>query len=182
MCGFVNYTVEPEENLRIEDWGLLCAEESAFDFIPATDNLATCRLRTVEEIIYKVTAPQGESSSRDDDGEVTNDEQPPTTAETLHALDVLRRIVRWVALRWSNDVLTNSNFLSKDTYANGRPPRSCVYGWARWANNFAMSRHRLGPIVSSINASEDTCARFNMFQKCLLGDVKKKKRLVFLHV
>lgn len=60
MCGFVNYTVEPEENLRIEDWGLLCAEESAFDFLAAGDNLATCGLRTVKEIIHKVTAPQKE--------------------------------------------------------------------------------------------------------------------------
>lgn len=78
-----------DDDLAIDDWDQLGVEGSAHDFVTVDDDLATCGLRSIDEIIRE-GEPQAAGSCSDED---TADEQPPTTAETLDALDVLRRVV-----------------------------------------------------------------------------------------
>lgn len=60
----------------------------------ADDDLATCGLRSVADIADDVQTLQIEvASSDDEDNGNSCDDQPPTGAETMHALDVLRRAV-----------------------------------------------------------------------------------------
>lgn len=94
-CGFFKSPAEvpPEpENPEIEDWDRLDAGCTADDFCSADDNLATCGARTVEDIVGEATCEAADSSD-DGDGENEGDDErlPPPAAETLHALDILRR-------------------------------------------------------------------------------------------
>ncbi|KAH7953955.1 hypothetical protein HPB49_014542 [Dermacentor silvarum] len=59
---------EPDEDFGIEGWGSLQTQASVHDFVTADDNVATCGLRSIEELL-------------------------PSTSESLNALDVLRRTV-----------------------------------------------------------------------------------------
>ncbi|KAH7981689.1 hypothetical protein HPB52_000714 [Rhipicephalus sanguineus] len=61
------------------------------DFCTADDNLATCGARTVEDIVEEATCEVADSSDDGDNIDEGDGEGPPPAAETLHALDVLRR-------------------------------------------------------------------------------------------
>ncbi|XP_064475501.1 tigger transposable element-derived protein 6-like [Ornithodoros turicata] len=96
-CGFFNQTAPSadadvdatEDDLAIENWDHLGVEVSAHDFVTVDDDLATCGLRSIDKIVSE-GGPQASGSCSEED---TADEHPPTTAETLDALDVLRRVV-----------------------------------------------------------------------------------------
>ncbi|KAL3179752.1 hypothetical protein MRX96_037740 [Rhipicephalus microplus] len=62
-----------------------------FGFCTADDNLATCGARMVEDIVNGVTCEVADSSDDDEEMDECDGEGPPPAAETLHALDVLRR-------------------------------------------------------------------------------------------
>ena len=106
-CGFLNTTVavpeEPDEvELAIENWDTLGFAGSAHDFVTADDDLATCGVKTVEDIIDETTASEQAASNRKDDESEERSEQPTTTnAETLQAPDV--------------QCVTNSSSLSDET-------------------------------------------------------------------
>ncbi|KAH8034192.1 hypothetical protein HPB51_021603 [Rhipicephalus microplus] len=86
--------VPPEpEDPTIEDWEQLNVECTSDDFCTADDNLATCGARTVEDIVEEAACGAANSSDDGDDIDVGDGEGPPPAAETLHALDVLRRAV-----------------------------------------------------------------------------------------
>ncbi|KAH7932966.1 hypothetical protein HPB49_005287 [Dermacentor silvarum] len=92
-CGFFGSPEEvpPEPEDTIEDWERLNVECTADDFCTADDNLATCGARTVEDIVEEATCEAADSSDDSDDIDVGDGEGPPRAAETLHALDVVRR-------------------------------------------------------------------------------------------
>ncbi|KAL3183741.1 hypothetical protein MRX96_033818 [Rhipicephalus microplus] len=95
-CGFFGSPEEvpPEpEDPTIEDWEQLNVECTSDDFCTADDNLATCGARTVEDIVEEAACGAADSSDDGDDIDVGDVEGPPPVAETLHALDVLRRAV-----------------------------------------------------------------------------------------
>ncbi|KAH8019251.1 hypothetical protein HPB51_018478 [Rhipicephalus microplus] len=95
-CGFFGSPEEvpPEpEDPTIEDWEQLNVECTSDDFCTADDNLATRGARTVEDIVEEATCGDADSSDDGDDIDVGDGEGPPPAAETLHALDVLRRAV-----------------------------------------------------------------------------------------
>ncbi|KAG0445351.1 hypothetical protein HPB47_016361 [Ixodes persulcatus] len=54
--------------------------------------LATCGTRTIEDIVDEMKEPEQQSDSDGED--CGGSEEAPSTSETLHALDVLRRAVR----------------------------------------------------------------------------------------
>lgn len=84
---------EPD-SLEIENWNQLGVDCTADDFVTADDDLATCGLRSVADIADDVRTSQVEVASSDDEENGNScDDQPPTAAETMHALDVLRRAV-----------------------------------------------------------------------------------------
>lgn len=89
-CGVVESTVATsQESEDIENWDQLGVECSA------DDDLVTCGLRTVEEMVSEVATSQPEILSNDDEDDrcsSTSDEQP-STAETMHALDIRRCVV-----------------------------------------------------------------------------------------
>ncbi|KAL3185242.1 hypothetical protein MRX96_031110 [Rhipicephalus microplus] len=109
ICGFFRIPEEVPEVLSeseepIEGWERLHAGCSADDFCMAYDNLATCGARTMEDIVNEATSEVADSS---DDGEEIGEcdgEGPPPAAETLHALDVLRRAM--AAEETSDDTCT----------------------------------------------------------------------------
>ncbi|KAH8029897.1 hypothetical protein HPB51_005199 [Rhipicephalus microplus] len=95
-CGFFGSPEEvpPEpEDPTIEDWEQRNVECTSDDFCTADDNLATCGARTVEDIVEEATCEAADSSDDGDDIDVGDDEGRASAAETLHALDVLRRAV-----------------------------------------------------------------------------------------
>ncbi|KAH8038696.1 hypothetical protein HPB51_002840 [Rhipicephalus microplus] len=95
-CGFFGSPEEvpPEpEDPTIEDWEQLNVECTSDDFCTADDDLATCGTRTVEDIVEEAACGAADSSDDGDDIDVGDGEGPPPAAETLHALDVLRRAV-----------------------------------------------------------------------------------------
>ncbi|KAH7969710.1 hypothetical protein HPB52_021592 [Rhipicephalus sanguineus] len=83
--------VPSEQEEPIEGWELLDAGCTAEDFCTADDNLATCGARTVEDIVEEATCEVADSSDDGDNIDEGDGEGPPPAAETLHALDVLRR-------------------------------------------------------------------------------------------
>ncbi|KAH7985658.1 hypothetical protein HPB52_025484 [Rhipicephalus sanguineus] len=83
--------VPSEQEEPIEGWELLDAGCTAEDFCTADDNLATCGARTVEDIVEEATCEVCDSSDDGDNIDEGDGEGPPPAAETLHALDVLRR-------------------------------------------------------------------------------------------
>lgn len=97
-CGIGKPSDDAQEPaVAIQDWNDLglstCTED---DFVTADDDLVTCGLRSVEEIAEEVSASQPDASTsgdEDDDSGSSHDAGQPTTAETLLALDVLRRSV-----------------------------------------------------------------------------------------
>ncbi|KAH7938694.1 hypothetical protein HPB51_028789 [Rhipicephalus microplus] len=107
-CGFLRIPEEVPEVLSeseepIEGWECLDGRCSD-DLCTADDNLTTCGVPTVEDIVNEATCEVADSS---DDGEKIdegNDEGPPPAAETLHALDVVRRAM--VAEEISDDTRT----------------------------------------------------------------------------
>ncbi|KAH7982294.1 hypothetical protein HPB52_003827 [Rhipicephalus sanguineus] len=94
-CGFFRSSEEvpSEQEEPIEGWELLDAGCTAEDFCTADDNLATCGARTVEDIVEEATCEVADSSDDGDNIDEGDGEGPPPAAETLHALDVLRRAV-----------------------------------------------------------------------------------------
>ncbi|KAH7955972.1 hypothetical protein HPB52_005305 [Rhipicephalus sanguineus] len=96
-CGFstgpdvvpTGVNQEPDEDLVIEGWESLKTEASAQDFVTADDNVATCGLRSIEDLVDEVNEVESDSDGED----VDVCDQLPTTAENLHALDILRRTV-----------------------------------------------------------------------------------------
>ncbi|KAH7981694.1 hypothetical protein HPB52_000719 [Rhipicephalus sanguineus] len=92
-CGFFRSSEEvpSEQEKPIEGWELLDAGCTAEDFCTADDNLATCGARTVEDIVEEATCEVADSSDDGDNIDEGDGEGPPPAAETLHALDVLRR-------------------------------------------------------------------------------------------
>ncbi|KAH7985652.1 hypothetical protein HPB52_025489 [Rhipicephalus sanguineus] len=92
-CGFFRSSEEvpSEQEEPIEGWELLDAGCTAEDFCTADDNLATCGARTVEDIVEEATCEVADSSDDADNIDEGDGEGPPPAAETLHALDVLRR-------------------------------------------------------------------------------------------
>ncbi|XP_049522529.1 major centromere autoantigen B-like [Dermacentor silvarum] len=80
---------EPDEDFGIEGWGSLQTQASVHDFVTADDNVATCGLRSIEELVDEVNEVESES----DDEEADVCDQLPSTSESLNALDVLRRTV-----------------------------------------------------------------------------------------
>ncbi|XP_072145362.1 tigger transposable element-derived protein 6-like [Dermacentor andersoni] len=99
-CGFFCAPGDTEENgddgaeIDIPDWGDLNVDASPEEFVSADDQLATCELRTVQDIIADVTA---EEESDDDDnqdaGDCSSDRRPLNTDGALEALDGLRGFV-----------------------------------------------------------------------------------------
>ncbi|KAH7982021.1 hypothetical protein HPB52_002611 [Rhipicephalus sanguineus] len=83
--------VPSEQEEPIEGWELLDAGCTAEDFCTADDNLATCGARTVEDIVEEATCEVADSSDDGDNIDEGDGEGLPPAAETLHALDVLRR-------------------------------------------------------------------------------------------
>ncbi|KAH7947912.1 hypothetical protein HPB52_016802 [Rhipicephalus sanguineus] len=92
-CGFFRSSEEvpSEQEEPIEGWELLDAGCTAEDFCTADDNLATCGARTVEDIVEEATCEVADSSDDGDNIDEGDGEGLPPAAETLHALDVLRR-------------------------------------------------------------------------------------------
>ncbi|KAH7932024.1 hypothetical protein HPB51_029572 [Rhipicephalus microplus] len=80
-----------ESEELIEGWECLDAGCSAGDFCTADDNLATCGARTVEDNVSEATCEVADSSNDDEEIDECDGKGPPPAAETLHALDVLRR-------------------------------------------------------------------------------------------
>lgn len=80
--------------IDIPDWGDVNVDASPEEFVSADDQLATCELRTVQDIIADVTA---EEESDDDDnqdaGDCSSDRRPLNTDGALEALDGLRGFV-----------------------------------------------------------------------------------------
>ncbi|KAH7973081.1 hypothetical protein HPB52_021078 [Rhipicephalus sanguineus] len=80
---------EPDEDLVIEGWESLKTEASAEDFVTADNNVATCGLRFIEDLVDEVDEVESDS-----DGEgVDVCDQLPSTSETLHGLDILRHTI-----------------------------------------------------------------------------------------
>ncbi|KAH7956056.1 hypothetical protein HPB52_005792 [Rhipicephalus sanguineus] len=77
---------EPDDDLHIEGWEDLETQASAQDFITADDNVETCGLRSVEELV-----DEAESDSDGEDADVCD--VLPSALENHHALDILRRTV-----------------------------------------------------------------------------------------
>ncbi|KAH8037697.1 hypothetical protein HPB51_015742 [Rhipicephalus microplus] len=81
---------EPEGNLSIEGRENFGTPASAQDFVIADDNVATCGLRSVEELVDDER--ETESDSDGEDADVSNN--LPSTSDNHHrALNVLRRRV-----------------------------------------------------------------------------------------
>ncbi|KAH7931692.1 hypothetical protein HPB51_029720 [Rhipicephalus microplus] len=94
--GFFRIPEEVPEALSesveaIEGWECLDAGCSADDFCTADDTLATCGAGTVEDIINEATCEVADSNDDVEEMDKCDGERPPPAAETLHALDVLRR-------------------------------------------------------------------------------------------
>lgn len=100
-CGFfspaMTVSPEPEEPPAIEEWDELGVECSSHDFITVDDDLATCGTRTIEDIVDEMQE-ELEQQSDSDSEDCGGSEAPPSTSETLHALDVLRRAVSFGAV------------------------------------------------------------------------------------
>ncbi|KAH8008949.1 hypothetical protein HPB51_008076 [Rhipicephalus microplus] len=95
-CGFFGSPEEVPSELEdptIEDWEQLNVDCTSDDFCTADDNLATCGARTVEDIVEEATCEAADSSDDGDNIDVGDGEGLLPAAETLHALDVLRRAV-----------------------------------------------------------------------------------------
>ncbi|KAG0445622.1 hypothetical protein HPB47_013420 [Ixodes persulcatus] len=73
------------------DNSVLGVECSSHNFITVDDDLATCGTRTIEDIVGEMKEPEQHSDSDGED--CGGSEEAPSTSETLHALDVLRRAV-----------------------------------------------------------------------------------------
>ncbi|KAL1477553.1 hypothetical protein MTO96_035659 [Rhipicephalus appendiculatus] len=73
---------EPDADLHIEGWEDLGTQASAQDFVTADDNVATCGLRSVEELADE--AKETESDSDGEDADVCD--VLPSTSENHHAL------------------------------------------------------------------------------------------------
>ncbi|KAH7955232.1 hypothetical protein HPB51_028168 [Rhipicephalus microplus] len=107
-CGFLRIPEEVPEVLSeseetIEGWECLdggCSD----DLCTADDNLTTCGAPTVEDIVNEATFEVTDSSDDSEKIDEGNDEGPPPEAETLHALDVVRRAM--VAEEISDDTCT----------------------------------------------------------------------------
>ncbi|KAH8036248.1 hypothetical protein HPB51_021492 [Rhipicephalus microplus] len=80
-----------ESEKPIEVWECLDAGCSAHDFSAADDYLATCGARTVEDKVNEAMCEVANSSDDDEKMDKSDGKGPPPVAETLHALDVLRR-------------------------------------------------------------------------------------------
>ncbi|KAL1416060.1 hypothetical protein MTO96_006501 [Rhipicephalus appendiculatus] len=90
----------------MDEWEQLGVECSADDFATADDDLATSGLRTVDEIANEVAISHTEmaSSGDEDDADCSASEQPPSTAEIMRALDIMRRGVASESVRESTSV------------------------------------------------------------------------------
>lgn len=110
-CGIfksvVAATSQVPDPIPADVWNQLGVDCCADDFVTADDDLATCGLRTVEDIVEEASSQHGISSS-DEDDDCRSDDQPPTVAETMRALDTLRRAVTSESVRES----TSAQFFS----------------------------------------------------------------------
>lgn len=105
-CGIfksaVATTSQVPDPIPDDVWSQLGVECCADDFVTTDDDLATCSLRTVQDIMEETSSQPGISSSDEDD--CNSDEQPPTTSETMHVLDILRRAVTSESVRGNTTV------------------------------------------------------------------------------
>ncbi|KAK8774436.1 hypothetical protein V5799_011030 [Amblyomma americanum] len=92
VCKLCNMAMNCETALIAHNkLGVDCSADS---FVTADDDLVTCGLRTVEDIVEEVSSQPRISTSDEEDDECQNgDDQPPSGAETMHALDILRHVV-----------------------------------------------------------------------------------------
>lgn len=116
-CGISKSDVatssQEPDSVQIEDWDLLDVQCTADDFVTADDDLATCGLRSVADIVDDVGTSQVEVESSDDEDNCNScDDQPPTAAETMRALDTLRRAVAAETVREN----TAAQFFSFQNY------------------------------------------------------------------
>ncbi|KAH8009043.1 hypothetical protein HPB51_009583 [Rhipicephalus microplus] len=79
---------EHDADLHIEGWQNLKTEASPQDFVTADDNVATCGLQSIEELVDEVREMESDSDGEDADvGDLAS------MSENHHALDVLRRTI-----------------------------------------------------------------------------------------
>lgn len=90
---------EDDTEIDIPDWGNFNLDASPKDFVMTDDNLATCVLCTVQDIITEAMA-EGDDESEGCDGcnnqglgDDRSDRHSTTTGDTLEALDTLRGFV-----------------------------------------------------------------------------------------
>ncbi|KAK8758869.1 hypothetical protein V5799_003505 [Amblyomma americanum] len=87
-------TSQVPDPIPVDVWNQLGVDCSADNFVTADDDLVTCGLCTVEDIVEDVSSQPGISTSDGEEDECQNgDDQPPSAGETMHALDILRRAV-----------------------------------------------------------------------------------------
>ncbi|KAK8785713.1 hypothetical protein V5799_007922, partial [Amblyomma americanum] len=103
-CGIFKSTVattsQVPDPIPVDVWNQLDVDCSADDFVTADDDLVTCGLRTVEHIVEDVSSQPGISNSDEEEDECQNgDDQPPSAAETMHALNILRHAVTSETMR-----------------------------------------------------------------------------------
>ncbi|KAL1476956.1 hypothetical protein MTO96_036118 [Rhipicephalus appendiculatus] len=80
---------EPDADLHIEGWEDLGTRASAQDFVTADDNVATCGLRSVEELVNEAMGTESDTDGED----VDVCDVLPSASENHHDLNVLRRTV-----------------------------------------------------------------------------------------
>ncbi|KAH8034925.1 hypothetical protein HPB51_003212 [Rhipicephalus microplus] len=95
-CGFFRIPEEvPEAFSELEEpfegWECFEAGRSADDFCAVDNNIAICGGHTLEDIVNEATCEVAVSSDDDEEMDKCDGEGPLPAAETLHALDVLRR-------------------------------------------------------------------------------------------
>ncbi|XP_050037924.1 tigger transposable element-derived protein 6-like [Dermacentor andersoni] len=97
-CGIFKSTVattsQVPDPIQADVWNQLGVDCSVDDFFIADNDLVTCGQRTVEDIVEDVSSQPGISTSDDEEDECQNgDDQPPSAAATMDALDILRHAV-----------------------------------------------------------------------------------------
>ncbi|XP_070389363.1 piggyBac transposable element-derived protein 3-like [Dermacentor albipictus] len=75
-------TSQVPDPIPVDVWNQLGVDGSADDFVTADDDLVTCGLRTVEDIVEDVSSQPGISTSDEEDECQNGDDQPPSAAES----------------------------------------------------------------------------------------------------
>lgn len=89
-CGVLKPAVATSQGREvISDWDKLSGECFTYDLVATDNDLMTCGLHTIEDV-HEFSTSQLEASSSNN-GRDNSDEQQPMTAETLHALSIMRR-------------------------------------------------------------------------------------------